>query len=70
MFVDGVGSDGEGEVFNSEDCQWEAEEEEDVQEEEERAAAYEPPPASKVAVIPEKVFSIIPLSNKPYTISV
>ncbi|XP_053334572.1 protein KIBRA [Clarias gariepinus] len=55
VFVDGVGSDGEGEVFNSEDCQWEAEEEEDVQEEEERAAAYEPPPAAKVAVIPEKV---------------
>lgn len=50
MFVDGVGSDGEGEEFNSEGCRWE---EEEAEEEEKQVVVAKPPPVA--AAIPEKV---------------
>lgn len=52
MFVDGVGSDVEGEEFNSESCRWEVEEDEEA--EENQAAAGKAP--ASAAAIPEKVF--------------
>lgn len=55
VFMDGVCSDIEGDEFNSEGCQWEAEVEEEEEEDERQAAAAKPPPAA--VAIPEKVFS-------------
>lgn len=54
MFVDGVGSDVEGEEFNSDGCQWEAEEVDDDMEE--KPAAADAPPLS---AIPEKVYFLL-----------
>lgn len=57
VFVDGVGSDVDGEEFNSEGCQWEAEAEEEVdEEEEEKQVTATEPPSAAATVIPEKVF--------------
>lgn len=56
MFVDGVGSDVEGEEFNLDGCQWEAEEVDDDDMEEKPAAAAAAPPSS---AIPEKVYFLL-----------
>lgn len=69
MFVDGLGSDVEGEEFNSEGCQWEVEEEdeeEEVVEEEKQQAAPTKPPSRTAAAIPEKVL-IFPLIYQDYS---
>lgn len=54
VFMDGMGSDVEGDEFNLEGCQWEAEVEEEDEEDQGQAAAAKPP--SAVMAIPEKVF--------------
>lgn len=56
VFVDGVGSDIEGEEFNSEGCQWE--EEEVVVEDDEEKQVMTAKPPSAAAAIPEKVFCL------------
>lgn len=61
MFVDGVGSDGEGEEFNSEGCRWE---EEEAEEEEKQVVIAKPPPVA--AAIPEKVLFFL-MSYRSYT---
>ncbi|XP_053503961.1 protein KIBRA [Ictalurus furcatus] len=67
VFVDGVGSDVEGEEFNSEGCQWEVEDEEEEEVEEEKQQAAPTKPLSKTAAaIPEKVNKETSMEGLPH----
>ncbi|KAK3523693.1 hypothetical protein QTP70_008627 [Hemibagrus guttatus] len=68
VFVDGVGSDIEGEEFNSEGCQWEVEEEDVEEDGEEKQVMRAKPPAA--AAIPEKVNKETSMEGLPHSASV
>ncbi|XP_026794779.3 protein KIBRA [Pangasianodon hypophthalmus] len=70
VFVDGVGSDIEGEEFNSEGCQWEAEVEEEEEEEEEKQVEAAKPPSAAAAALPEKVNKETSMEGLPHAASV